>query len=187
MKQYFQLVLLSMLSGVFFALTRSAFAQTATQSETPQTGVVMTKLSPPVYPPLARQARIMGDVKIDLRIRQNGSVESAALFSGHPMLAPAALDSAQKSQFECRGCTISGTSYSMTYTFGFRNDGGCMDVVEERAVRSPKCLYLWKCGVRSFSTWHRPENLPPEVTQSPGRVTILASSTCVEVDSAQRR
>ena len=187
MKRHFQLALLSILSGTFFAFAQNAFAQTAAQSATPQTGVVMTKLSPPMYPPLARQARIMGDVKIDLRIRQDGSVESAALFSGHPMLAPAALDSVQKSEFECRGCAVSGASYSMTYTFGFRNDGGCMDVVEKRAVRSPKCLYLWKCGVQSFSTWHRPENLLPEVTQSPGHVTILASSSCVEVDSAQRR
>jgi TonB family protein len=166
--------------GVFVATTQSMFAQEAEPAVAPQTGVVLVKLAPPIYPPLARQARIMGDVKIQLTVRQDGSVETAELFSGHPMLKQAALDSAKKSQFECRGCNDRGTSYSLTYTFGFQNDGGCSDVVEEQRVRSLKCLYLWKCGVRSISTWHRPENRAPEVTQSDGHVTILVSSACVE-------
>jgi TonB family protein len=177
MKWYFQLALLSMLPGVFFALTQSAFAQTATQSETPQTGVVMTKLSPPVYPPLARQARIMGEVKIDLRIRQDGSVESAALFSGHPMLAPAAIESAKKSTFECRNCDAAATPYSVTYAFVLQVHADYCDAYSRgtelteslgRVVvsaeptcicdpasstvsaktRSAKCFYLWKCGFR---------------------------------------
>jgi outer membrane biosynthesis protein TonB len=78
------------LSGVFWPPSQNPYARAATPTETPQTGVVLTKLSPPIYPPLARQARITGDVKIQLTIRQDGSVDSAALFSGHPMLAQAA-------------------------------------------------------------------------------------------------
>ena len=114
MNRHLQFALLSILTGMFFAFAHTAFAQTVAQVETPQTGVVMTKLSPPVYPPLARQARIAGDVKIDLRIRQDGSVESATLFSGHPMLALAAIESAKKSTFECRACSASATPYSVT-------------------------------------------------------------------------
>ena len=88
----------------FLAAVENAPAQGATGSSGPEAGVVLTKLSPPVYPPLARQARIIGDVKIFVKIRHDGSVASAELFSGHPMLAQAALDSARKSTFECRAC-----------------------------------------------------------------------------------
>jgi TonB family protein len=172
------------LSVVVFAAAQHALAQSPASSDTPQTAVVLTKLSPPVYPPLARQARITGDVKVQVMIRKDGSVESVEITSGHPLLKQAALESAQRSTFECRDCSAQGTSSSLIYTFGFRDDGGCADVIEERPARSAKCLYLWKCGVQAFSTWHRPENLPPEVTQAPGHVTILVSSECVETISA---
>jgi outer membrane biosynthesis protein TonB len=42
----------------------------------PETGVVLTKLVPPVYPPLARQAQIAGDVMVRVLIRQDGSKSS---------------------------------------------------------------------------------------------------------------
>jgi TonB family protein len=138
------------LSGVFLLAFQNPFARAATQTETPQTEVVLTKLSPPNYPPLARQARITGDVKTHVAIRQDGSVDSAALFSGHPMLTQAAIDSAQKSQFECRRCSAQGSSYWLIYTFRFQDDGGCADVIVKRPTRSARCLYLWKCGVQSL-------------------------------------
>jgi protein TonB len=40
----------------------------------------------PTYPPLARQAGISGDVELKLEIRKDGSVQSATVVSGHPML-----------------------------------------------------------------------------------------------------
>jgi TonB family protein len=94
-------------------------AQSAFGSDTPQVGVVLSKLSEPAYPPLARQARIAGDVDLMLAIRRDGSVESAAVISGHPMLTQAALDSAKQSKFECRGCGNALTSYALKYTFQF--------------------------------------------------------------------
>jgi outer membrane biosynthesis protein TonB len=45
-----------------------------------------------------------GDVKLDLSIHRDGSVESADVVSGHAMLKQAALEGARRSQFECRGC-----------------------------------------------------------------------------------
>jgi TonB family protein len=92
-------------------------AQTTDKSDAQQTGVVLSKLSQPVYPRLAQAARISGEVDVTVRVQRNGSVESARLFSGHPMLVPAALDSVRQSQFECRGCTEEITSYSLTYKF----------------------------------------------------------------------
>lgn len=46
----------------------------------------------PVYPPLARQARISGTVRLEAVIARNGVIQSLHLTSGHPLLAQAALD-----------------------------------------------------------------------------------------------
>lgn len=92
-------------------------AQIARGSGTRHNEVVLSKLSSPLYPPMARQARVTGDVHLILGIGRNGSIESAVVVSGHPMLQKVALQSAQQSQFECRGCSEPVTSYAMFYTF----------------------------------------------------------------------
>lgn len=94
----------------------NAVAQAATRIEESASGVVLIKLSPPIYPPLARQARTSGDVKLQLSIQPDGSVDSALPISGDAVLVPAALESALQSRFECRGC-IKTNVYSITYTF----------------------------------------------------------------------
>jgi TonB family protein len=148
-------------------------AQTGTGPDAPQGEVILTKLSQPVYPPLALQARIVGDVELSLSVRQDGSVGSVQVVSGHPLLQRAALDSAHNSQFECRACGGPLTSYRLVYTFQLGptvycapRDGSypqvtqsqshvtlldepvgtCDTAAEIRKVRSAKCLYLWKCG-----------------------------------------
>jgi TonB family protein len=45
----------------------------------------------PEYPPLARQARIQGTVRLKALIDKEGAVKELNLISGHPMLAPAAI------------------------------------------------------------------------------------------------
>jgi hypothetical protein len=186
MKWYLQFALLSVLSGVFFSFAQNTFGQGVPQAGPPQSGVVMTKLFPPVYPPLARQARIAADVKVELSIRRDGSVASAVLFSGHPMLAPAAIESAKQSQFECNGCA-GETKYVLTYTFGFIEDLKPYDKFEDRPVRAGKCFYLWKCGVVRVNTFDSCTSVvPPEITQSPGRVKILVFPACIEAIAASR-
>jgi TonB family protein len=156
----------------------------ATPSPLPQTGAVLVKLSPPSYPPLARQARIAGNVKVQLSIRKDGSVESAEVISGHPILKQAALDSATKSQFECRDCGNEVSPYLITYTFGLFDEENDREVISEHPSRAAKCLYLWKCGIARTSTWQCWENHRTEITQSSGHVTILTSPVCVETDSS---
>jgi outer membrane biosynthesis protein TonB len=58
-------------------------ASVAPQSSTPR--VELVKLSTPVYPAIAR-ALITGDVRVQLSIRSDGSVESATLVSGDSTL-----------------------------------------------------------------------------------------------------
>lgn len=50
----------------------------------------------PVYPPLARQARISGTVRLEAVISRNGMVESLVVTSGHPLLAQAALEAVRQ-------------------------------------------------------------------------------------------
>jgi TonB family protein len=50
----------------------------------------------PIYPPLARQARIQGIVILRIIINKVGEVRETQLVSGHPMLAPAAVEAVKK-------------------------------------------------------------------------------------------
>lgn len=45
----------------------------------------------PNYPPLARAARVQGDVVLKAIIDKNGDIQDLQLISGHPMLVPAAI------------------------------------------------------------------------------------------------
>ena len=50
----------------------------------------------PVYPQLAKQARIQGVVKLHALISKEGTIENLTLISGHPLLAPAALEAVKQ-------------------------------------------------------------------------------------------
>src|SRR3984885_5768126 len=54
----------------------------------------------PVYPPLARQTRISGTVRLHAIISKSGSVESLEVLSGHPLLVPAAMDAVQQWKYK---------------------------------------------------------------------------------------
>jgi len=54
----------------------------------------------PVYPPLARQARIQGTVVLSIVINKDGEVRDPRLVSGHPMLAPAAIEAVRQWKYE---------------------------------------------------------------------------------------
>ena len=46
----------------------------------------------PIYPPLARSARIQGQVVLSAIISKAGAIDKLRIVSGHPMLVPAAID-----------------------------------------------------------------------------------------------
>jgi hypothetical protein len=159
-------IVLAVVIACFSAALPNALAQATTGNDSPPTGVMLIDLSPPLYPPLARQGRIAGDVKVQLSIRPDGSIESATPVSGHRWLVPAALESARQSQFECRGCSGTAISYSMTYTFQMVGEldrcccttGAPRDSVAE-----------------SYSV--------PQVSQSQDHVTLRAAPLCVCPDA----
>jgi protein TonB len=54
----------------------------------------------PVYPPLARDARIWGTVLVDAVIDEHGNVVQARVLSGHPLLIDAALKAVLQWKYE---------------------------------------------------------------------------------------
>jgi periplasmic protein TonB len=50
----------------------------------------------PVYPPLAKQARISGIVHLAAVISANGTIQDLKVISGHPLLIPAALEAVKQ-------------------------------------------------------------------------------------------
>src|ERR1039457_7667576 len=50
----------------------------------------------PVYPPLAKQARLSGVVQLSALIGKDGNVVNLAVISGPPLLIPSALDAVQQ-------------------------------------------------------------------------------------------
>jgi TonB family protein len=56
----------------------------------------LTKRVDPIYPPTAKQARLQGTVVLKVVISKSGDVENLQLISGHPMLAPAAIEAVKQ-------------------------------------------------------------------------------------------
>ena len=54
----------------------------------------------PAYPPLARQTRIQGTVKLHAIIAKDGTVQQLEVLSGHPLLVQAALDAVRQWRYQ---------------------------------------------------------------------------------------
>lgn len=123
-----------------------------------QTGVVLTKLVQPIYPPLARAAHITGDVDLLITVRADGVVETVVVTSGHPLLEQSAMTSAQQSQFECRECREPLTKYRLVYSFEIEGECEC----------EPKDTQSKQSGQQTY----------PRVTHAENRVTVVAHILC---------
>src|SRR6202166_3867305 len=64
-----------------------------------QAALLVNKVQP-VYPPLARQTRISGTVRLHALISKSGTVESLEVISGHPLLVRAAMDAVQQWRYK---------------------------------------------------------------------------------------
>lgn len=153
---------------------KSGQAQSPARSDAQKGKVFITKVQPPVIPQFAHVGNMHGDVELILQIRKDGTVQSVNAVSGPPLLQRAAVESAQQSLFQCRGCIEDVTAYSLAYSFQLANGDCCnspnaplaVQASEnrisvtlshfcicdsgpfEQKIRSMKCLYLWRCAVR---------------------------------------
>jgi len=146
-----------------------SLAQSSASTDPSQNDVVLTKLGQPFYPPLARATRITGDVELTLQVRGDGTLQSAIVVSGHPLLKQAALDSAHQSQFECRNCRDPLATVRWVYTFQLSGSEDCCTPTKDTAIAS------------------EPDEVLPRVIQSEKHVTLIDRPLCICDPSADVR
>jgi protein TonB len=83
------------ISSTPVAVPKVATPQRVRVSQGVSAGLLVRRVNP-TYPPLARQARISGQVVLRAVIAKDGSIENLTLVSGHPMLAPAAIEAVKQ-------------------------------------------------------------------------------------------
>jgi len=81
------------------AVPKVATPQRVRVSQGVTQGLLIRKIQPN-YPPLARQARIQGSVLLQAEISKDGTIENLHLLSGHPMLAPAAIEAVKQWKYK---------------------------------------------------------------------------------------
>ncbi|HUM06649.1 MAG TPA: TonB family protein [Terriglobales bacterium] len=81
------------------AIPRVATPQRVRVSLGVSQGLLIRRVQPN-YPPLARQARIQGQVVLQAEISKEGTIQNLQLISGHPMLAPAAIEAVKQWRYK---------------------------------------------------------------------------------------
>jgi periplasmic protein TonB len=87
------------ISSTPVAVPKVATPQRVRVSQGVTQGLLIRKVQP-AYPPLARQARIQGSVLLQAEISKEGSIQNLRLISGHPMLAPAAIEAVKQWRYK---------------------------------------------------------------------------------------
>jgi TonB family protein len=109
--------LLALFFAMFCSMATAIVMPQAAAAQGPVARVVPTKVERPVYPMIARSARVRGVVVINVYVRRDGSVDSASVLQRIPLLEDAARKAAWLSEFECRDCTAELTPYTLVYAF----------------------------------------------------------------------
>ncbi|HEX2599036.1 MAG TPA: TonB family protein [Terriglobales bacterium] len=87
------------ISSTPVAVPKVATPQKVRVSQGVSQGLLIKKVQPP-YPPLARQARIQGQVVLQADISKDGTIQNLRLISGHPMLAPSAIEAVKQWRYK---------------------------------------------------------------------------------------
>ena len=98
MKQFFAACSALM---IFVALAPSQDAARAPIQAPPNsvTTFLVRKVAP-VYPPLARQTRVSGTVRLRATIGKDGAVQQLEVLSGHPLLVQSAMDAVKQWRYK---------------------------------------------------------------------------------------
>jgi protein TonB len=92
-------VLGSVINSTPSAVPKVATPQRVRVSQGVSQGLLVHQVKPS-YPPLARQARIQGTVVLQAVIGKDGNIQGLKVVSGHPMLAPAALEAVKQWKYK---------------------------------------------------------------------------------------
>jgi TonB family protein len=82
------------------SLLQASFGQGPIRVSSEEAGRHLTNKVDAPYPPMARIARIQGEVIIDLSISETGSVSNVRAISGHPILIQSATDTVRQWRYE---------------------------------------------------------------------------------------
>jgi len=91
-----------MIGGVIGSVARSSQSgqpQRVRVSQGVSQGLLIKKVQPR-YPEEARQGRIQGQVVLQVEIDKNGDMQKVTLVSGHPLLAPAAIEAVKQWKYK---------------------------------------------------------------------------------------
>jgi len=129
----------------------------------------------PFYPPIALAARVEGEVHLRTTLLDDGTPGDIKVLEGPQMLRQAAVDNAKGSKFRLAEGSDAEGFYDLTYRFKMvfldcdqaPDSGGfphiqygsnlititaqavpICDPAADLRVRSIKCLYLWRCGLK---------------------------------------
>jgi TonB family protein len=115
---------------VLLAITATAFGQRMPEPQLYSAGL-------PTYPPLARAARIQGEVKVEFVLNQSGEPVSVSVISGHPMLRGAAEENVKTWRFHLpKGLFRTEWRYRTTFQFKLSEDSNPYDDLD--ASGNPK-------------------------------------------------
>jgi TonB family protein len=71
----------------------------------------------PKYPALAMQARIQGEVELQLTVEMaTGEVQNASVISGHPLLTPTAIEAAKQWRFDAHSLSADRIKVTIAYS-----------------------------------------------------------------------
>ena len=99
-------------------------AAAAKKPPSPLDGSAISRVEP-VYPPLAKAARVGGQVVVEVTVDAKGNVIEARAISGHPLLKDAAVAAAMGWKFRPGGAEGEKTVGTLTFTFNSsRSQGG---------------------------------------------------------------
>ena len=79
-------------------LYSTAYAQAVRLSDAEAKKIVKTRTSPE-YPPLAKQMRVTGEVRLDVYLNEDGSLDKIHVVSGNALLAGAAQNAVKNWKF----------------------------------------------------------------------------------------
>jgi TonB family protein len=82
-----------------FALLSVAASHPVLAQDAGSNRKIVNKVTP-AYPPLAKDMRISGNVKVEAVVSPNGTVRTVDIKGGHPVLAQAAADAVSKWKWE---------------------------------------------------------------------------------------
>jgi periplasmic protein TonB len=111
------------ISSTPVAVPKVATPQRIRVSQGVTQGMIIRRVQP-AYPPLARQARIQGPVVLQAEIGKDGSIQNLRLISGHPMLAPAAIEAIKQWKYKPYILNGEPVEVETTITFNFTLSGG---------------------------------------------------------------